>query len=174
MATVQKINFEPLTDILPVHRRDFQVADPTLVTPSNPAVIVDGEWMTLNASYQLVRATDYATVDNTASLRSFPVWSERGRYDSQVLRKLVVLFLGVYECDTRIFDAAATSGSGAAITAVMQGLKVATIQPGGGAARKFSGLVGHGGEGTDTDPVVGYVTRLPGSNGGKLRFIQGW
>jgi hypothetical protein len=52
----------------------------------------------------------------------------------------------------------------------MQGLKVATVALGG---RNYCGLVGHGGSG-DSSPVIGYVTRLPASNGGKLRFINGW
>jgi hypothetical protein len=61
-------------------------------------------------------------------------------------------------------------GSGAPITFVLQGVKAATIAIGG---RNFTGLVGHGGS-ADASPVVGYVTRLPSANGGKLRFINGY
>jgi hypothetical protein len=94
---------------------------------------------------------------------------ETGRTDVQALRKTAILWRGDYECDTRIYDAAAALGSGAAITFVMQPLKVATITLG---SRNYVGLVGHGGS-ADDDPVVGFVSRLPANNGTKLRFISG-
>jgi hypothetical protein len=53
---------------------------------------------------------------------------------------------------------------------VLQPLKAATVTIG---SRNFVGLVGHGGS-ADTSPVLGYVTRLPANNGGKLRFISGY
>jgi len=172
MSTIQKVNFEPVTDILPVQRRDFPLADPTLAQPLNAAALVDGEWLTLNSSYQLLRASVLASADDPALLISFPLFAERGRYDVQGIAgtKMPVLFRGDYEFDTRVFDAAAAVGSGAAITTPLQPLKVATITIG---TRNYSGLVGHGGA-ADTHPIRGYVTRLPASNGGKLRFISGW
>lgn len=172
MSTLQKINFTPVSDVLPIQRRDFPLADAALANPLNSVALVDGEWMTLNSSYQIVRASNIASVGARASVRSFPLFAERGRYDVQALSstKMPILWRGEYEFDTRIFDATVALGSGAAITAPMQGLKVATIAFGG---RNFTGLVGHGGA-ADTDPVVGYVTRLPASNGGQLRFISGW
>lgn len=171
MATVQRINFEPVSDILPVQRRDFPLADPTLADPLNSVALVDGEWMTINSSYQLLRSSTITVVGNLATLRSFPCFMERGRYDVQAMaeRKTMVLWRGDYEFDTRIFDATVALGAGAAITFVMQPLKVATVTIG---ARNFTGLVGHGGT-ADSNPIVGYVTRLPASNGGKLRFISG-
>lgn len=172
MSTVQRVNFEPVTDILPVQRRDFPLADPTLADPNSPIRATDGEWFTLNSSYQLVRAAVVTVPGDLATVRSFPSFMEAGRYDVQANagRKTMVLFLGVYEFDTRIFDATVALGAGAAITTVMQPLKVATVIIG---ARNYVGLVGHGGA-ADTNPIVGYVTRLPASNGGKLRFMQGW
>lgn len=172
MSTVTKINFEPVSDILPVQRRDFALADKTLADPLNAVALVDGEWMTLDTSYKLVRASTIATTDNQATVRSFPLWAERGRYDVRAMAdvKMPILWLGEYEFDTRIFDASATSHSGAAITAVLQPLKVATIVIG---ARKYTGLVGSAGA-ADTDPIVGYVTKLPANNGGKLRFRSGY
>lgn len=172
MSTIQKVNFEPVTDLLPVQRRDFPLADPTLANPLNSVALVDGEWMTLNTSYQLLRASDVGTGGDPATLLSFPLFAERGRYDTQGIAgtRMPVLFRGDYEFDTRVFDAAASIGSGAAITLILQPLKVATITIG---TRKYTGLVGHGGA-ADTAPIRGYVTRLPASNGGKLRFISGW
>lgn len=175
MSTIMKVNFEPVSDILPVQRRDFAMADPTLLNPLNAVCVIDGEWMTLNSSYQLIRASTIASVGNGATLKSFPVFAELGRYDTRSQSKypLPVLWRGDWEFDTRVYDASAVvtnPGTGAAITFVMQGVKAATVSIGG---RNYTGLVGHGGS-TDSSPVVGYVTRLPANNGGKLRIISGW
>lgn len=172
MSTVQKVNLEPCTDIMPIWRKDLPLADKTLADPLNAVALVDGEWMTLNSAYQWVRASVVGTPGDPALLRSFVLWNERGRTDRLGMadRKTTGLFRGEYESDTRIYDAAAAIGSGVAITTVMQPLKVATITIG---TRNYTGLVGHGGS-ADTHPVVGYVTRLPSTNGGKLRFISGY
>ncbi len=169
--SIQRINFEPVSDILPVQRRDFVLADPTLADPLNAVALVDGEWMAIDSAYKCARAAAIGTPGALATVRSFPVFAERGRSDVQAIAgtKTVLLWLGDYEFDTRVFDATVALGTGAAITTVMQGLKVATITLG---ARNYVGLVGHGGS-ADTDPVVGYVSRLPAANAGKLRFIRG-
>lgn len=177
MSTVQKVNFEPVTDLIHVFRKDFVLADRTLSDPLNSVALVDGEWMVLNSSYQMLRAAAIGTLGTAgaggrAALKSFPLFAERGRYDvrAQAQAKMPLLFRGEWEFDTRIFNATDAAGSGAAITAVLQPLKVATIAIG---SRNYCGIVGHGGA-ADTDPVVGYVTRLPANNGGKLRMISGW
>lgn len=174
MSTIQKVNLEPVSDVLPITRRDFPLADPTLSDPLNAVALVDGEWMTLDSNYKLVRAAAIGSPGARATLRSFPLFAERGRYDVRATadKKMPILFLGSYEFDTRVFDSTAALGSGAAITAVLQPLKSATITV-ASAGRNFVGLVGHGGS-ADTDPIVGYVTRLPSANGGKLRFMSGW
>ena len=181
MSTVQKINFEPVSDINPIHRRDFLLADPTLVQPMNAVALVDGEWMTLSNTAgptfgKLVRASNIAVVGNPAAVHCFPLFAERGRYDVQAIaeKKMPVLFLGQYEFDTRIYDATAVVGSGAAMTTMLQPVKVATITAtlAGVGSRNFTGLVGSAY--ADNAPIVGYITRLPGANGGKLRFISGW
>lgn len=172
MSTIQKINFEPVSDILPVWRKDLPLAVPSLADPYNSVALIDGEWVTINSSYKWARASNVASVGDAATVRSFLVFFERGRSDRQgmAVKKTPALFLGQYEGDTRVYDATAEVGSGAAITTVMQPLKVATITIG---TRNFTGLVGHGGS-SDTSPVVGYVTKLPASNGGKLRFVAGF
>lgn len=173
MSTVQRVNFEPVSDINPIHRRDIPLADPTLANPGNAVCLVDGEWMTFDASSKLVRATDVTSLGNAASKLAFPLFAERGRYDVQAMaeRKMPVLFLGQYEFETRIFDAAANVGSSGnqAIASTLQPLRVLTITLGG---RNYSGLVGS--QLSANVPIVGYVTRLPASNGGRLRFISGW
>ena len=171
MSTVQRVNFEPVSDIAPIHRRDFILADKTLADPNNAVALVDGEWMTLDANMKLIRATTIGSVGNPAALHSFPLFAERGRYDVQAMaeRKMPILFLGQYEFNTRIFDASAAIGSGAVIGTMLQPLKVATITIG---TRNYTGLVGSAYN--DTVPIVGYLTRLPAQNGGRLRFISGW
>ncbi len=172
MSTVMRVNFEPVRDVLPVQRTDFPLADSSLADPMNAVALVDGEWMAINSDYQIERASIIGTPGNAATKRSYPLWAERGRYDVQAIgnRKMPILWLGAWEFDTRIFDATATVGSGAAISAVDQPVKVATVTIG---TRNYTGLVGHGGIGTDSDIVVGFVTRLPANNGGKLRLRGG-
>lgn len=168
-STIQKVNFEPVSDILPIWRRDFSLADKTLADPNNALCIIDGEFLTLDTNYKLIRACDVTNGSAVAAVKSFPCFSERGRSDRMGMseKKTDVLFRGEWEFDTRVFDAAAGSHP---ITTPLQGVKAATITIG---TRNFVGLIGHGGS-ADTDPVVGYVTRLPASNGGKLRLISGY
>ena len=180
MSTVQRVNFEPVSDSNPIHRRDFPLSDPTLSNPLNAAALVDGEWMTLDNTGgpsfgKLVRAVSIvlADVGLVATGVSFPLFAERGRYDTQAIadRKMPVLFLGQYEFNTRIFDAGANIGGhgNAAIASMLQPVKVAGITIGG---RQYSGLIGA--SYSDNDAIVGYVTRLPAGNGGQLRFMSGW
>ena len=172
MAAPEVVNFRPVADVLPLERRDFPVQDKTLTDPSNPVVLVDGEWMTLNGSEKLIRAASITSVGTPAAVLCWPLWAERGRYDVQAMadRKTPIIWMGAWEFETLIFDPAATVVSGAPITSILQGVKVATITIG---TRNFVGLVGHGGSG-DTDRVVGYVTRLHTVNGGFLRIRGGF
>jgi hypothetical protein len=172
MSTLQKVNLEPVSDILPLWRRDLPLAVPALADPLNAVALVDGEWVTLDSSYKWIRASDVATPGAAATLSSWPVFHERGRSDRMGMaeKKTTAIFRGEYEMDTRIFDAAADVTGGDPITTVLQPLMVATITMSG---RNFTGLVGHAGSGS-TAPIVGYVTKLPANNGGKLRFISGY
>jgi hypothetical protein len=176
MSTLQNVNFEPVSDMMPVVRRNFPLADKTLIQPLNANVLVDGEWMKINSSGQLLRATTIGTPGNEPGNYDFllvPSWAERGRTDIQASSDKVypVLWMGFWEFDTRIFDASAVVGTGAAITQVGQPLKVATITFGG---RNFSGLVGAVYNEAAPVKFVGYVTRLPAQNNGKLRFVCGY
>lgn len=170
MSTVQQVNFEPASDILATQRRDFALNDQALANPLNAVALVDGEWVVINNSYKLVRASAIGSVGDPALQSSYVLFAERGRYDVQAMavRKMPIIFMGDYEADTRIFNAAAVVGSGAVIANAGQPLKVATITIG---TRNYSGLVGHGGA-ADPHPIVGRVTRLPASNNGKLRFVR--
>lgn len=170
MSTVTRVNFEPVRDALPVHRANFPLADPTIADPLNAVALVDGEWMSLNSSYQIARAAAIGSAGAVATGLSYPVWNERGRSDVLATgeRRTVILWGGFWEYDTRIFDAAAVLSGGLAITTVDQPLKVATILIG---TRNYVGIVGA--QAGDSDQWVGYVTRLPANNGGKLRMRGG-
>jgi hypothetical protein len=172
MSTVQRVNFEPVRDVLPVQKGDFPLVDRTLAEPLNAVCLVDGEWMVLDPtiSGKISRASNIAVLSNLCTTHPYPLWAERGRSD--VLAKaepsMPILWLGSWEFDTRIFDAAVTVVGGAPITAIDQAVCVATIAIG---IRMYSGLVGWAAGCLGT--VVGRVTRLPAANGGKLRIRGG-
>lgn len=93
-------NFELITELQSIIRRDFPVASASLLEPlaSNP--LVDGEWLELNSSQQLVRGTGEGS-----SLLVFPVHTERGRYDTQAIGKANVLFAGgIWQASTKVVD----------------------------------------------------------------------
>lgn len=177
--TTQRENFRPVTDAIPIVRRDFPLFDSTLCDPYNSQSLIDGEWMTLDpGTGKLIRSANIAAAGNTAGTTfSWPVWAENGRYDIQAMadRKPPILWLNQWEFETLIFDAAAVVGTnGAPITTRFQPVKVASISLGGVyGVRILSGLVGHGAVGVDADQQVAYVTRLPAENSGWLRIRGG-
>lgn len=170
MSTVQKVNFDPVSSTMYANIRHVTLADKTLIQPNNSATgLVDGEWMTYNSSGKLVRATNVASLGDPATGLSWVLWYERGRSDGQAMAEpgVPIFYLTEYEADTRIFDASVVVTGGAAITAIGQPLKVATIALGG---RNYSGLVGS--QLTENVVIIGYVTKLPSQNGGRLRFLR--
>jgi hypothetical protein len=138
-----------ISETLPVQRRDFSLAVPGLLDPNNANPLLQGEWLGLNASYQLVRGT------GEQSKPTWQVYTERGRYDTQAIGKADVLFLGGYEAETTVCDLTGASiGDPLVVTDVTIG---GLVKQG---LKKPSGTGAHG--------VVAYVTRLPG--GGVVRF----
>lgn len=176
MTTLRE-NFRPYADVIPVARRDFSPADRTLVDPNVATSFIDGEWLTLNSAGKAVRAVAIVGAGTSAGTTlSWPLWAENGRFDVQAMseRKVPVLWLNSWEFETRIFDSAAVVGNGAAISTMLQPVKVASISLGGVyGTRILSGLVGAGAASADSDRVVGYVTRLPAVNNGWLRIRGG-
>lgn len=143
------VNFELVTEVQSLLRRDFPVADRTLVDPTNANPLMDGEFMNLNASYQLIRGANQSL--------GFALFAEKGRFDVQAIGKVTVLMGGTYEADTRVFTSAGLVLGGK--LEISNAVTVDTLTK--------SGLkVYAAGE------SVGYVTRLPANNGGRLRFIQ--
>lgn len=167
MSSIQKVNFEPISNLLMTQVRDFALADKTLADPLNANCYLDGEWFTIDANQKALRPASISGAGNPATVRSWVVFAERGRTDVQASsgRKLPLIWLGDFEADTRIFDAALVVSGGAAITTMGQPLKVSSITIG---TKTVCGLVGA--VAGDGEPVVGIVTRLPANNGGKLRF----
>ena len=143
------VNFELVTEVQRLLRRDFALADKTLLNPNNTNPLIDGEFVALNTAYQIARAGN--------QVLAFAVFAERGRFDTQSIGKTTVLFGGTYEVDTRVFDS-----TGLALGAGLQTNNNVTVD-----GKVKSGVSNHAG-----GPVIGYVTRLPANNGGRLRFIQ--
>jgi len=166
MSTVQKVNFEPVSNLMHLQTRDFPLVDPDLADPYNAETLVDGEWMSVNGDKKMLRAADISQVAGTAAAApSYPLWAERGRYDVQAQgeRKASLIYLGMWEFDSRIYDATSMVQDGLVAVAVI------TL-----GTRKYSGLVANGTLGTPGSGItVGIITRLPTVNGGKLRIRGG-
>jgi hypothetical protein len=165
MSTIQKVNFEPVSNLLHVQTKDFGLADPTLANPLNALALVDGEWMTLDASNKLVRACNVATAGNAATGPSWVYWAEKGRTDVQAggNRKGPVFWLGEWEADTRIYLSTSMTQLGL--------VSVASVDIGG---KIVSALVDNGTfASAGAGVTVGIITRLPATNNGKLRIRGG-
>lgn len=145
-----QVNFTLVTDLQPLLRRDFPLNDKELANPNGTNPLLDGEFMNLNSSYKLIRGAD--------GTMGFAVFAEKGRFDVQALGKTTVLFGQTYEADTRIFTSA-----GITLLGKLQ-ISASVTGPDG---KTKSGLANY-----SSGEVIGYVTRHPNDNGGKLRFIQ--
>ncbi len=144
-------HFVLISELMSLQRRDFDMAVPDLLNPLNANPLYDGEFLGLNSSYQLARGSGAQTRP------TWPVFMERGRYDTQAIGKTMVLFGGFYEAETTVCDP--TTGTPAVgdwleVTDVTvdsltkQGLKKATT--------------------SGQHWIIGVVTRIV--SGGKLRF----
>lgn len=143
------VNFELVTEVQGLLRRDFPVADRTLVNPNNANPLMDGEFMNLDSAYRLIRGVN--------SSFGMALFVERGRMDVQAIGKVTVLMGNTYEADTRVFTTTSlTLGCKLQISASV------TVD-----SLTKSGLALY-----SSGEVIGYCTRLPANNGGKLRFIQ--
>jgi hypothetical protein len=143
-------NFRLVTPIERVFKKDLTLADPTLANPNAANPLLDGEWLEYDSSYKGVRAG--------GNILTWALWAERGRTDVQGLRKVPVIYMGGYEADTLIMDS----------TSIALGDKLMVDDVTISSLTK-SGLKKHGG---GSELIIGYVTRIPSSNGQKLRFMQ--
>lgn len=151
-------NFVLKTPFADLTVRSFGMVDPTILKPESANPMVMGEFLELDTSaYKLKRGTGDGT--NRAV---YAMFTEQGRYDVQAVEKATSLFIGHYEADTKVFD-------GTNITAAGQPLMVGDVTIGGLTKRGLKALPGTP---TGNEHIVGYVTRLPANNSGKLRFVR--
>ena len=70
-----------ISEVLPVQRRDFYMADATLLNPNNANPVLDGEWLQLDSTYKLTRGAS-----GNVAVPSWQLFAERGRFDTQSIR----------------------------------------------------------------------------------------
>lgn len=146
-------NFELITELQTLTRRDFYLTDQTLVQPFNANPLVDGEWLTIDTNYSLIRGTGEGVDPNV-----FPVFTERGRYDTQAIGKVNVLMLGMYEAHTKVVDTSGGLALGSALT-----VQDVTYQSLTRRGLKLEGA-------TSGRVRIGYVTKL--LDNGFVRFVH--
>lgn len=144
-------NFRLHSPVEKVERRDFPVADRSILNPNGANPLLDGEFMELDAT------TPTKVIRAGGDKLCWAVFAERGRSDTQAVGKVPLLYMGAYEADTLIMDSTAMT-HGAAL--MVDDVTIATLTK--------SGLKLHGG---GSELVIGYVMRLPAQNGQKLRFM---
>jgi len=158
MAT---LNFELITELQTLTRRDFPIADEASLNPLGTRPLIEGEWLELDSNYKLARAGDNnaSTVDEGTSPNVFVVHTERGRYDTQAIKKVNVLMLGMYEAETLVVDQTGPLALGDMLT-------VQDITYGGLVRRGLKKNTGS----TSGRVVVGYVSKIVSST--KVRFVH--
>lgn len=135
-----------VTEVLPVNRRDFYVANPALLNPNNANPLLDGEWLQLDTNYKLARGAD-GSGTHEAIVPSWQLFAERGRYDTQSIGKAPVLFLGGYEAECKV-----VSLTSAAVGAALVVQDVTFL----GQTRRGLAVLGAG---TGEHLIFGYITR---------------
>ena len=141
-----------ISEVMPVHRRDFTLTDTSILNPNATNPLIDGEWLEIDSSYLAKRGTA-----NPEVLPTFQVFSLRGQYDTQAIGKTTLLYLGQYEAETSV---AVVAG-----LAVGDWLEVNNVSVGGVNKR---GLIKAAGAGQHT--VVGFVTKVIGTT--KVRYVH--
>ena len=138
-------------------RAPLEVSDTRLLDPTGASgavvPLIDGELVQLTTAYKWNRAS-------SASIPSFFAIEDRGDSGVQASRKLsAIMGGGAFECDTIVYATALTTLG----AAVQQGTVNNSLS--GSLAR--SGLVASAG-----GVIIGYVTRVAATNGGRLRILQ--
>ncbi len=158
-------NFVLISELQTLTRRDFPLVDSTILQPTGAAPLLDGEWVELaSASYAVQRATTgQGALHEGKNMLQWPVSTERGRYDTQAIGKVNVLFSGMYEAETAIVDTTSL------VVGSLLTVQDKTIQ--GVALRRALALqVAAGSTGI---VIVGVVSRLTTTNTGtKVRFVH--
>jgi len=140
------------TPVNDTFRRDVDLADSTLLDPTQSDALEQGEWLTRNTS------GTWARVGASSVTLAHQIFTERGDYGAQALGKCTVLQLHDYIGETDMFeDAGGGFSEGDYLT-----VKAITVA---GVAR--SGLT-QAVQGTDHAYAI--VTKNPANNNGKLGF----
>ena len=161
------INFRLISEFQPIQRRPFSVATPAILNPVDGNPLLDGEFLGQNSAYKMDRDAAGTGTNEQSSTPQWCVFAERGRYETQAIQKVPMLYLGSYEAETKIMSAGTDLGADA-IATVGQPLYVGNCTIGGLVKR---GLRGVNTAGITNELSIGFVTRLPADNGGWLRFI---
>jgi len=181
------------TPVESVYRRSFPVgtAHLTSVNPNDTTPLQCGEFVRLSSDGKSVERGgdavggagneigpgDGGAVVNASAATARPepcfmVWYEVGATDSQVNGQVPILFMGSYEVDTEIFvDDALAIGKEVYVVNVQHPRRTAVS-----ADNLLRGLASddHGGAGAGAGGAgmpVGFITKLPADNGGKLRVL---
>lgn len=150
------VNFKLVSEFQTIGRRSFEIDPVGILDPNNAQPLVDGEWLQLTATtYKMTRGSVEATVP------SYCFFAEKGRYETQALGKGPMLYLGVYECDTKIMD---VTGAAVGDAVSVQDVTLSAIVR--RALKKATATDG-------TKYIVGRITRLPANNGGFMRVVVG-
>jgi hypothetical protein len=153
--------FNLITELQVCIRRDFPVAVESILSPLDSAALLEGEWLELDANYMLKRGA--AAVGAVAAV--FPVHTERGRYETQAIKKTNVIFAGQYEAETLVHLAD--------LTGYVAGdpLHVGDVSYAGYATRR--GLIKATVGTAIGTPIVGWVTKITGTGAtAQLRFLH--
>ncbi len=145
---------EPISPVNDIFRRDFDLADPTLLDPTSATALEGGEWMTLDSTGKLVR------VGATAVPDAFQLFSPKGDTAAQAIGKATIFFLHDYEALTDMFE---DGGGGFTIGQYLTAKEVTvdTVTR-AGLTQATQG----------TDIVTAIVTGLPAANDGKLKYLK--
>jgi len=156
--------FNMVTELQATIRRDFALAAPAILNPLDSRPLVEGEWLELDSNYLLARAGDNnaGTADEGLNAAVFPVFTERGRYETQAIGKVTVLFLGMYEAETLIHPADVGAYN------IGDPLTVQDVSVGGVVRRGLAVSAG-----ADERTVVGFISKITGTGASALlRFVH--
>jgi len=139
-----------LTPVTDVFRHDLSLADPTLLDPTLPSALIQGEWLVRDAAGKGVRV-------GVNSVRgAMQVFTPKGDTSAQAIGKVTVIQLSEYEAETVMFAAGLSPAIGDPLT-----VKQVTVD---GVLRSALAAAVTG------DFVYAHVTLAPADNAGKLRF----
>lgn len=144
-----------VSPVLPVDRRELILATPSLLNPNNANPLLDGEWLELDSTGKGIRGVT-GSGTHEAVAPSWQVFAEKGRYDTQAIGKVPVLWLGGYEAESKVVD---VTGATIGAPLVVQDVTFQSL------TRRGLKVLGAG---TGEHMIFGYVTKVFSD---RLRYI---